>query len=104
MDNLANGPILSTDKSYLHRLFEGNIQYDYDKRINDYNWHIIFIVQLLLYFWLQALIRKLVAEPGPWKQFPDAKKMHDYHFYYFQYTTLVHAIVGCVLGNQLLML
>jgi hypothetical protein len=46
------------------------------------------------------LVRTFVPEPMPKKYFIEKKKMKDYHFYYFQFTSLLHAIIGCIASKS----
>ena len=48
---------------------------------------------------MQALVRQFAPSPGDIKVFKEKRRMKDYHFYYFQYTSLFHAIVGCFAGK-----
>ena len=85
---------------HLYDWFKGSVQYEYDTRIDEYNWYMMFAANLLFYVVLQLAVRKLVPEPAPKEQFIQKKKAHEYHFYYFQYTSLVHALVGCFAGKK----
>ena len=57
--------------------------YEYDTRIDEENWYLIFFGTMLFYFIVQALGRKLAPVPGDVKVFKEKKRMKDYHFYYF---------------------
>ncbi|CDW79429.1 UNKNOWN [Stylonychia lemnae] len=85
--------------NFFQKMFKGSIQYEYDTRIDEYNWIAIFLVQFVAYFVAQALVRKLVPPPGDVKVFLEKKRMKDYHSYYFQYTSFIHAMIGIILGN-----
>lgn len=80
-------------------LFKGSVHYDYDERIDEYNWVLIFAVQLVFYFVVQWGLRKWLPEPGTKKSFIERGKLQEYHFYYFQYTSMIHALTGCVGGK-----
>ena len=74
----------------------------YDERIDQYNWYLIFGIQFIGYFIAHALIRRLVPEPGPKEDFIKRKKMRDYHTYYFQYTSMIHALMAIIFGKTLI--
>ncbi|CDW77088.1 transmembrane protein [Stylonychia lemnae] len=95
-------PMMLAEQSsgYLKSIFRGTKIYDYDTRIDQYNWYALYIIQVAFYFTLQALVRKFAPPPGDIKVFKEKKKMNDYHFYYFQYPTFVHAIIGCIAGYR----
>ena len=78
---------------------KGTIAYEYDKRIDDYNWWIIFFLNFGFYFVFHALLRKYLPEPGPKKLYEEKKRMFEYHTYYFNYTSLFHAVFGCIMGK-----
>jgi hypothetical protein len=78
---------------------KGNTHYDYDSRIDDYNWKLIFLANFWFYFIFHATLRKYLPEPGPRKVYEERKKMHEYHTYYFNYTSLFHALFGCIMGK-----
>lgn len=88
-------------QSMLQKLFKGHTVYEYDTRIDQYNWYALFLVQLVFYFLLQVIVRKFAPPPGDVKVFKEKNKMNDYHFYYFQYTTFIHAMIGCIFGKHL---
>lgn len=67
----------------LQKLFEGETKYEYDARIDEYNWYLIFFVQFIGYFILQALVRKFAPSPGDLEKFRARKRETDYHTYYF---------------------
>ncbi|CDW75199.1 transmembrane protein [Stylonychia lemnae] len=94
---------LESSEGYLSNLFKGSKVYEYDTRIDEYNWYALFFIQLAFYFVLQAFARKFAPPPGDIKVFKEKKKMNDYHFYYFQYTTFVHAMLGCIAGNYFIL-
>lgn len=43
--------------------------YEYDTRIDDYNWYAIFFGSMLFYFMVQAVARVLAPSPGDIKGF-----------------------------------
>ena len=79
--------------------FKGTTKYDYDTRIDYYNWLMIFSANLAFYFVFHALLRKFLPEPGPRKVYEEKKRMHEYHSYYFNFTSLFHALFGCIMGK-----
>ena len=79
---------------------KGTTHYDYDTRIDDYNWQLIFLANFGFYFIFHAALRKYLPEPGPRKVYEERKKMHEYHTYYFNYTSLFHALFGCIMGKS----
>ena len=105
MENIAIESVIgftndaSTTDTYLQSLFKGTTVYAYDTRIDDYNWYLFFSVQFVFYFVLQALVRHFAPSPGDIKTFKEKRRLNDYHFYYFQYTSMVHALVGCICGK-----
>jgi len=72
-----------TTDTYLQSLFKGKTVYEYDTRIDDYNWYLLFTVQFAFYFLLQAFVRHFAPSPGDIKVFKEKRKLNDYHFYYF---------------------
>ena len=76
--------------------------YEYDTRIDEHNWYLIFFGTMLFYFAIQALARVFAPPPGDIKVFIEKKRLKDYHFYYFQYPIMVHALVG-VFGDPLIL-
>lgn len=87
--------------STLYDLYlKGTTEYDYDTRIDDYNWPTIFMANLAFYFVFQYLLRTYLPEPGPKKHYIEKKKLYEYHTYYFNYTSLFHAIFGCIMGKK----
>ncbi|TNV78206.1 hypothetical protein FGO68_gene11597 [Halteria grandinella] len=78
------------------RFFKGSVQYSYDSRIDDYNWPFIFGLILGSYLLILYLAKRYLPEPGPKKEFLEKGKMKDYHFYYFQVTSMIHALIGCI--------
>ena len=87
-------------KTWIQKLIYPKQKFEYDTRIDEYNWYMIFFTQFAFYFILQILVRRYAPEPGDIKVFREKKKMNEYHFYYFQYTSLVHALVGCIAGKM----
>ena len=83
------------------QVFKGTTKYEYDKRIDDYNWYVIFQANLAFYFAFHASLRRFLREPGPKKIYEEKKKMHEYHTYYFNFTSLFHAVFGCIMGKNL---
>jgi hypothetical protein len=79
---------------------KGTTHYDYDTRIDEYNWKLIFLTNFGFYFIFHAALRKYLPEPGPRKVYEERKKMHEYHTYYFNYTSLFHALFGCIMGKS----
>lgn len=75
MSTVIMSTVTLKNQNFLQRLFEGTVQYDYDKRIDDYNWYLLFTVQLIFYFILNAVLRKVVPPPGDIKDFKEKKKM-----------------------------
>ena len=71
MDPLSDLPTIEQDnRSLLYKnFFEGSIKYEYDTRIDEYNWRVIFFLVLFFYFTLHAVIRKYIPEPGPKKEY-----------------------------------
>lgn len=70
MDPLSDSTIQIDNRSWLYKnFFEGSVKYEYDTRIDEYNWPAIFLAFLTFYFAMHAALRKLVAEPGPKKIF-----------------------------------
>jgi hypothetical protein len=53
----------------------------------------------VFYFLLQAFVRHFAPSPGDIKTFKERRRVNDYHFYYFQFTSFVHAMVGCIAGK-----
>jgi hypothetical protein len=45
--------------------FKGSVQYEYDYRIEEYNWPLIFGMFLGFYCLALVLAKRFVAEPGP---------------------------------------
>ena len=43
--------------------------YMYDKRIDEYNWYMLFFVQMMFYFLVQFLVRAFSTGPGDIKKF-----------------------------------
>lgn len=82
-------------------MFESKNRHEYDARISDYNWYALFAVQFVGYFIAQWVIRKVAPSPGKLEDFKKRNRESDYHTYYFQYTSFIHAIVGCIAGNPL---
>jgi hypothetical protein len=80
-------------------MFYPRVKYEYDTRIDEYNWVLIIFIQFIFYFVLQVLVRIFVPEPGDIKTFRERKKLKDYHFYYFQFTSILHATIGCIVGK-----
>ena len=88
------------NESYLYKnFFKGTTLVTYDTTIDSYNWNLILLVQFIAYFIINALLRKFAPGPGPIEDFEKRKKMRDYHTYYFQYTSLIHALVSVIGGN-----
>lgn len=73
--------------------------YDYDKRIDDYNWLVILGAQVIFYFVLHGFVRLLAPTPGKKEDFINRKKLKEYYFYYFQYTSLFHALTSVIFGK-----
>jgi hypothetical protein len=65
------------------RLARSETFYEYDKRIDEYNWYLIAAIQVVFYFVVHICARKFVPPPGDFKTFVEKKKTKDYHFYYF---------------------
>ncbi len=80
-------------------IFKGTTKYEYDTRIDDYNWVLIFFANLAFYFAFHAALRRFLPEPGPRKVYEEKKRMFEYHTYYFNYTSLFHALFGCIMGK-----
>ncbi|TNV78105.1 hypothetical protein FGO68_gene3429 [Halteria grandinella] len=76
-----------------NHLFKASTQLPYDTRIDDYNWIQIIGIQCAAYFVLHILVRLIVPSPGKKEDFIARKKLREYYFYYFQYTSLFHALV-----------
>ena len=98
--NSQDSAPIQTGSWLYHTYFEGTTKYEYDRRIDDYNWHLIFFSWLIFYFALQGFVRKYAPGPGPIKIYQEKKKMHDYHFFYFQYCTMLHALIGCIVSKN----
>ncbi len=79
--------------------FKANAVYQYDERIDDYNWILIFMTNLVFYFMLQYLLRRFLPEPGPIKHYIEKKKLFEYHTYYLNFPSIFHALFGCIMGN-----
>ena len=89
--------------SYLYRnFFASSKQHDYDTRIDDYNWYLIFGSQLTFYFVLNAVLRKTIPPPGKIEEFKARNKMRDYHTYYLQFISLFHALMACLFDPLIL--
>eukprot|EP00347_Sterkiella_histriomuscorum_P002553 403367705 len=82
--------------NFFQKYFEGTIRYEYDERIDEYNWPLIIFVQFIAYFIMQYLARRFAPSPGTLESFKAKKREGDYHTYYFQYTSFVHAFIGVV--------
>ena len=82
-------------------MFQGTTVYEYDQRINDYNWYLYFFVVFIVYTTIHAVLRKVLTPPGDIREFEKKKKMHKYHAYYFQYTSIIHAVIGILTGKLL---
>lgn len=48
---------------------------------------------------LHILVRLIVPSPGKKEDFIARKKLREYYFYYFQYTSLFHALVCIFVGK-----
>lgn len=71
-------------ETYLYRnYFASSVKLEYDKRIDEYNWFLIFGVQFVFYFFLHIAIRTFIPPPGDVKVYKEKKKMREYHTYYF---------------------
>ena len=56
----------------------------YDTRIDDYNWFLIFLAQVVFYFFLHLAIRAFIPPPGDIRKYQETKKkMREYNTYYF---------------------
>jgi p-aminobenzoyl-glutamate transporter AbgT len=70
--------------TYLYRnYFSSSVQHEYDTRIDEYNWYMIFGSQFVLYIALNWAFRKFLPPPGKYEDFKARKKIRDYHAYYF---------------------
>jgi len=45
-------------------------------------------------------VRKYAPSPGKIEDFEKRKRVREYHFYYFQYTSMIHAIIALITGNN----
>jgi hypothetical protein len=72
-----------TPHTFLYQYVEGSIKYDYDTRIDEYNWILHFLAHLSFYFILQALFRTFAPGPGKFEDFVKQKRQVEYHFFYF---------------------
>lgn len=91
---------LSNEGGWLYNhLFKASVQLPYDTRIDDYNWIQIIAAQCAVYFVLHILIRLIAPSPGKKEDFIARKKIREYYFYYFQYTSLIHALVSICVGK-----
>ena len=85
-----------------NNFFKGSVDYHYDERIKEYNWYAILGIQVAFFFALHILVRLLAPSPGNKEDFISRKKLREYYFYYFQYTSLFHAMTSIILGKKLL--
>jgi hypothetical protein len=53
-----------------------------------------------MYILLNWVFRIVLPAPGKIEDFKAKKKMRDYHTYYFQFLSLVHALMGCIFGKR----
>ncbi len=61
----------------------------------------IFGSQFILYIVLNFAFRKFLPTPGKYEDFKARKKIRDYHAYYFQFISLVHALAAVFLGKHM---
>lgn len=66
-----------------HQHLKSAFTYDYDSRIDEYNWILIFFIFILFYIMVYVAARVFAPEPGKRKDFEKRNAMTDYHIYYF---------------------
>jgi hypothetical protein len=76
----------------LHNNLKSDTIYEYDTRIDEYNWYIVFMGFFMFYVIIYVAARVYAPEPGNRKDFEKRNAMTDYHSYYFQSISFVHAI------------
>ena len=78
----------------LHENLKSDTIYEYDTRIDEYNWTLVFILFFIFYVMVYVAARLFAPEPGNRKDFEKRNAMTDYHSYYFQSISFVHAITS----------
>jgi hypothetical protein len=91
---------LSAGSTWLYEhWFKSSVNFAYDERIKEYNWYLVLGAQVVFFFVLHVLVRLLAPSPGLKEDFIGRKKLREYYFYYFQYTSLFHALTSIFLGK-----
>ena len=80
-------------------MFEGKVKYEYDTRIDEFNWIIYFIVNFSFYILLFEFLKKYCTLPRPLKEYEEKKILPEKYLYYFNYLSLTHAFIGILIGK-----
>ena len=84
-------------------MWEGSTKYEYDTRINEWNWPMYLLSQVAFYYLLFLLVMKFSKPPRALKEYQEKKIMPELYLYYFDWVSITHAIIGITLGNTYLL-